>query len=437
MKNEELVTGVINSDKNPVLFTVPKGKFNFALLTDTIYDYRKNNIPTHLTIKDKFVFGTTHDNRNIAIYVGNDSFELLTHALLSPGAYIISSQNIDENDFMKYDVMEFRGKVLSQVTDIYKLRSNPIHHSIETNEYIFELSIHLDNESLSQQTYNEVVLEICFKTPQPLLDCFTHYNRIAELISFLSYRNDIYFNHIILKQMNPILSTKMNKSISVDFAEVYVNDIKEDSCKHYYNNICFEDIGTSLPQLIKIFYDINQQKPSYCLGFIPNNDVDLNIMSHSKIKDICTALECEYALQKDNNSEENTTLIRLIEETKQFVKEFKKNNPQLSDNTYNLIFSSIKNWTFTATEKSFFLYEKFRNEIGRLNGRYFRKNNNDINEVIKYRNDITHGSHRIMNQEIAVTAQALAAVVYCCILLRIGITKEKIGELCADKKLLQ
>ena len=34
MKSEELITGVIQSNNKPVLFTVPKGKYEFTFLTD-------------------------------------------------------------------------------------------------------------------------------------------------------------------------------------------------------------------------------------------------------------------------------------------------------------------------------------------------------------------------------------------------------------------
>lgn len=60
----------------------------------------------------------------------------------------------------------------------------------------------------------------------------------------------------------------------------------------------------------------------------------------------------------------------------------------------------------------------------------------DIQEFVKYRNNITHGSHRMMNRKIATTAFMLQGLVYCCILSRIGIGKAEIYRLCKDKKIL-
>lgn len=44
-------------------------------------------------------------------------------------------------------------------------------------------------------------------------------------------------------------------------------------------------------------------------------------------------------------------------------------------------------------------------------------------------NDITHGKHRIMTEEIAITGFCLCGIIYFCVLERIGISREKIHEL--------
>ena len=102
-----------------------------------------------------------------------------------------------------------------------------------------------------------------------------------------------------------------------------------------------------------------------------------------------------------------------------------------------MIFGSIKNWGFSANEKFIKMFEGFKEEICLLNPYFNIIQNKDIQEVIKYRNDITHGSHRILNQKIGITAQAMASLVYCYLLSRIGLSKEQIKELCSNNKLLQ
>ncbi len=58
---------------------------------------------------------------------------------------------------------------------------------------------------------------------------------------------------------------------------------------------------------------------------------------------------------------------------------------------------------------------------------------NDISDFIKYRNDITHGSHRTGNAQISKTGYILEALVYCRILSRAGLDNAAIQELCAHK----
>ena len=59
----------------------------------------------------------------------------------------------------------------------------------------------------------------------------------------------------------------------------------------------------------------------------------------------------------------------------------------------------------------------------------------EIKDFVKYRNDITHGNHRVLDKRIACTAHLLSGLVYCSLLDRIGISREKIRELCVHKLL--
>ena len=56
-----------------------------------------------------------------------------------------------------------------------------------------------------------------------------------------------------------------------------------------------------------------------------------------------------------------------------------------------------------------------------------------IKAFVKYRNDITHGSHRVLDVKIAITAHCLERLVYCCLLERIGVERSRILEWCKDK----
>ena len=60
----------------------------------------------------------------------------------------------------------------------------------------------------------------------------------------------------------------------------------------------------------------------------------------------------------------------------------------------------------------------------------------EINRLVKYRNSITHGRHRIIDEDIGVTAYILQGLVYCCILTRIGMDRETIKSLLVERRTL-
>lgn len=61
----------------------------------------------------------------------------------------------------------------------------------------------------------------------------------------------------------------------------------------------------------------------------------------------------------------------------------------------------------------------------------------DIDAFVKYCNDITHGSYRVLDSKIAHTTYLLACLAYCCLLTRIGVSRDKIKEWFSDGRLLR
>lgn len=157
-------------------------------------------------------------------------------------------------------------------------------------------------------------------------------------------------------------------------------------------------------------------------------------MTNEKVKNICTALECEFSfIPEVVENEKNETMDNLIKTAEEVVKEFRKGNKELSDDVYSLIFSDIKRWSFPAKEKICALWHKYEQEMLLLNNSTITVTDEMIKETVKFRNDITHGNHRVLNNRIALTAHYLSGLIYCCILERIGLDREKIKELCKEK----
>lgn len=85
--------------------------------------------------------------------------------------------------------------------------------------------------------------------------------------------------------------------------------------------------------------------------------------------------------------------------------------------------SIIVDYTDTGAER----IENCFFEFQPLMGEYISRK--QIDELVKYRNTITHGSFMPLDNKIAETAFVLMELVYCCILKRIGLTDKVIKDL--------
>src|SRR5699024_3824330 len=90
------------------------------------------------------------------------------------------------------------------------------------------------------------------------------------------------------------------------------------------------------------------------------NDKDLLYMNNDKLKDICSALECELKFFNEDNTNENEKLKELIKIVKNKVKDFRKNDDLIPENTYNLIFNSISKWSLSLSERIWNMCEEFK-----------------------------------------------------------------------------
>lgn len=84
-------------------------------------------------------------------------------------------------------------------------------------------------------------------------------------------------------------------------------------------------------------------------------------------------------------------------------------------------------WSQSLSDKICSLYHKFLPEMIEVSQSII--SDEDIKAFVKYRNDVTHGRHRIMTEKIARTAYSLSGLIYCCFLTRIGISTERIKTL--------
>lgn len=441
---EEILTGIIPFGENPIVFSADKDNYRFTFMTDKPFQLLDKAI--QIPSQDGFVYGTTHNNHRIAIYVGDTQLQLWGAQPLNTCAYVVSKWNTGEQNISTFDTLTFHGGTLNSVfhmramsvehseeDTVVKHTDDSIRYSVKTERYEFDVEI----RSVMKETFgikgrsinnDEVVMALRFKESQPLHTIFEHYNRMKDLLSFLCFRENVGFDSITISSWDSA------KSSTLAAANVHVYNKTALTSKNIISNICFEDIVDILPNLTSIFYA--EEKEDYIiLGFMPENDDDVARMTNRKIRNICSSLECELSYVTDIKAKENKLLMELISSTKDHIKEFRGAHEGLDDDTYSKIFSSMSHWSFPLAEQLCALYQKYANEINSLNFSKYVIADADIKKFVKYRNTITHGRHQILTERVAVTAHLLCGLIYCCVLTRAGLSHENLAEVCKKRML--
>lgn len=392
-----------------------------------------------------FIYGQTHDFHNLAIYKGDSPISLSYTKKINIPAYIVAADNALATDWESFDYITFSGGILNSLffcralkreyTDNSKIlfhrQDDSISWEFETEDCICELSVSSKiSESFGVHgttiSNDRVVLLLKFSKSQPLESVFKYIQKIKDALSFMAYRKNISFENIHLHHNDRSIS-KMQVFLREDIP-IEVKDIM--------NCITFHDLRDSIPALFSIVFNSQDNRPSYEFGFIPTSSKDTCIINNQKVRLICSALECESSFFEGLYPEEEEHLHNLIHTIKKTIKEHRKSSEKLSGRTYDLIFSNIRNWSMSATDKICALFHRYDEAMTLLNPSDLNIGDEEIHNFVKYRNSITHGSYKILNGEIAATAYVLQGLIYCCLLTRIGMSEDEILQLCKNRKIL-
>ena len=429
------LSGIITVDNNT--------KINFYLDGYTVTFL--NTDFSEIELDGQFVFGHTYGFNNIAIYKGNNTISLNGSIKLNTGAYIVAVDNALSTDWNTFDSLEFRGGILNSLfvcnalkreskddDDIhFRQQNDSLRWTITIDECECELVVGsrinekngLEGTSLSNNT---ACMVLKFSKPQPLESAFKYIQKAKEALGFMIFRKNVGFEDIYLVHNDKYISRM----------QVFIREEQPVTSKQFRNCITFHDLDTSVAALFSVVFNSKDGQPSYELGFLPSFDNDAGMISNEKIRLICSSLECELSFIDDLYPEEEQSLKKLIKDTKDAIKAHRKTTERLSDKTYDLIFSSIENWTMSASDKVWGIYQRYKDELNLVNRTDISIDEASIRKFIKYRNKITHGTYQIIDQEVATTAYILQGLVYCCILTRFGIDKHRLKMLCNNKMFL-
>ena len=436
--------GFIQTDNGEISFFSEGHTFTFFKKVEDPFE----NVTVKNTVEG-FLVGDTATGHKIAIYT-NDGITITSGiSKINTFAYIVSKGNFSPIDDHEYDGIEFEGGTLNHlflrraidfewntegshtITPIRNYKD----YKFDVEGITFDMTIgnsfsvrHSDDGIEVRDT--DVKLSFKFSKKQKLANLLKVVTVIKKVLSFMTFRENVGFGTInLLLQDNEI-----QRPITI--ANLFLRQDYELETKRYGECITFDDLGDCIKNLIILFYENNENKPSYMLGFIPENSKKVGSISNTDVKEICSALECELKFIKDINGDNNKDLNDLIDDVKNIVKQHRKGQNKLSDKAYSMIFGSIKNWSMSASEKITLLYKRYEKALLCLNDSEINIGEAEINQFVKYRNYITHGSYRVLNMEVAITAYVLSGLVYCCILSRIGLEQQKILELCHYRKII-
>ena len=427
-----------------VIYCKDEHKFNFYL-NDYTATFMEPNC-TDIPLDGHFLFGRTSGFENIAIYKGDSLSSFSGTKALNTNAYLIAVENGLGTYWDSFDSIEFTGGILNNLFLCDALECEDmengdtlVHCQNTHKRWAFEIDDGSECELIIGSwikqrsgisgvsiTNNVVDMRLKFSKPQALENFFKFVWKVKTVLSIMAGRANVSFDEIYLHHSNPGLS-KLQLFLKEETAPV---------TKDFMHCITFYDLGEATSTLFSMVFNSKDATPSYEIGFLPNSKKDFSLITNEKVRLICSSLECELSFCKGQNQSEEENLQQLIQSVKSLIKTHRKGPEHLSDKTYDLIYNSIKHWTMSASDRICVLYHQYDTEMNILNQTAMSLSDEDIRFFVKYRNDITHGSYRVMNQKIALAAYLFQGLVYCCLLTRIGISRDKVTSLCRNKKIL-
>lgn len=405
-----------------------------------IYDALSNKRFDTNTSMPVMLYGKTDENFDIAINVVRmqKNFKMV---IFNIAYYIVSPIFISNCDLSKMKEIRFIGGTLNKILDpslIYEIDNctNPIEKGCSINfrpikEVTNCYSLNLNNTDIVLKSsiipYEDrkdnslgktnSIITLIFNEDQHVLNFLVWYKLIVKLVIVLVGQKNIEFDKI------QVCFDYNDKKICAD---LFVNIQKQDPVqKASFYAISINKVKDKLPLLLQKL-DMGE----FTIDFLPASNDDAKIMNIDYIKNICTALELEYNLSKkdlNSNRKKDIVIDNLIRYIKGEIKNYKSNNSELSDKTYQSILSNVSRWNLTLSERIYCLYEENKIILEKIfSEKNFKITPEKIQDFVKCRNDSTHANSVWLTEEVAKTAYCLKALIYINFFKRIGLSEEEI-----------
>lgn len=436
------LTGVLSFESCKMPFFKNDFVFDFTTLDISLFQHW---LPAETkATTEGFVTGQTHSGHYIAIYTGQELFRVNAPSSIHTSLYITSKNNASDIWCgQPFDGITFCGGCVDKIYRANAIASNNLFTEKEItltlNNTRKEFSfVDSNNEKIraifsTNVSMNKSVqkgfsikedgqfLNISFENKRTLKDVPIIIQNVNRIISFLVFRQDLYFDKIFLTRKTdradyePVAIVHLEQKTETQKSPAHMISIHhlEEQCKDFFSLLWNNLLGTT--------------------SYIPEKDSDAKMIKAVDIKEICSSLEYEIDHTEGLLSGEDMVLNTLINDIKQLVKEHKNSDNPLPQKTYDLIYGSISHWSQSLSNQIVALWQKHKKAIDAFSSQIsIELTEAKIEAFVKYRNRTSHGNNLVLSQEIATTAVLLECLIYCNILSRSGMPEESVIAICSN-----
>ncbi|MCM1263612.1 MAG: hypothetical protein NC313_12940 [Butyrivibrio sp.] len=426
-------------ENTPKLYGIVEGYENISFVLDgfqCVFFNTDSKPKTFTTLLQNqgFILGRTIEQKYVYIY-SNQDLKIWNKLTLNTWGYFVSSSP----DVTTYKAICFEGGILNKLffqsslifestgaaETMVKYHDDSLTYPLSNKKIDGSISIYSNPHEHRSAEGGDLIstggahLEITFDEKKEIQVFPEIFGYILNMCQFMTFRRNIKFEKITLKD-------KCNQfpELMDSIADCYIHyDYAQYTEKSFNSCLTFNTLGACVTKLLDSIINNNPNKPRFNIGFIPENDKSATFVTSMTIREVCSALESEMELSKIE-VQPDMAFNELVKKLKDTVIKDRDGVHSLTDTkSYDYILGTLRHLSGALSdriEKCFFKYQF-------LMGEYISRN--QIDQLVKYRNTITHGSFMPLDNDLAETAFVLIKLVYCCILKRIGLTDNAIKEL--------
>ena len=437
--NNKLRAGQISAQ---VTFVAENFRFTFVSLG--------NKDATLHADENGYIWGRTNDFKCIAIHTGKDIEIQFGVRIVNTWHYIILNVCSSEQQFV-FNAIKFENGAIRTVNPCNALQEDFTQEEKLNcgNERYYVYKRHNDSKEFSVLTNNEYVkwiftskiaqsmsidagaslrndtaaLLILFNEDKHLNTFVDYYRYVTDILAFLTFRRNISFEKISLEYATP------EKSM-ISVADCYIKDPDIVETRSVTNAIRVKIIKENSVFTNLVQSAINGELP---MSVIPEDSNAVYKMSGDTIKNICSALETELD-RADIKLSKSQDLEQLIESVKNVIRQHKQEKNSLEQKTYDVLFGSIKHWGDSLADRIIAAFSQHKNNIQpMLSWHGVTIQNQNIIDLVKTRNDITHRAIQNIDDDVVTTAFIMYRLIYCMVLRRLGLLDSMIAVIIENR----